>query len=152
MSWTEIFSKPEIIWFFVGLVLALLEFGIPGLIILFFGIGAWVTALSCFMFDIGINTQIIIFIISSLLSIVLLRNSLRKMFFKEDPDKEETLADEFIGQTAVVEELITEYNPGKVSFKGVQWDAFADHELQPGLRVQIIGKESIRLKVAAKKK
>ena len=68
MDWTELFSKPEIIWFFIGLLLALLEFGIPGLIILFFGIGAWVTALSCMLFDVGLNGQIIIFIISSLLT------------------------------------------------------------------------------------
>lgn len=149
MDWT-VFSKPEIIWFFIGLVLALLEFGIPGLIILFFGIGAWVTALSCMLFDVGLNGQIIIFIISSLLSILLLRKSLKKMFFKEDPDKEETLADEFIGQTAVVEEEISASKPGKVSFKGTQWEALSEQKLEAGQQVEIIGKESIKLKVAAK--
>ena len=149
MDW-NVFSKPEIIWFFIGLVLALLEFGIPGLIVLFFGIGAWVTALSCMLFDVGLNGQIIIFIISSLLSILLLRKSLKKMFFKEDPDKEETLADEFIGQTAVVEEEISAEKPGKVSFKGAQWEAMSEHKLEAGQQVEIIGKESIKLKVAAK--
>ena len=150
MDWSEIFSKPEIIWFFIGLILALLEFGIPGLIVLFFGIGAWVTALSCMLFDVGLNGQIIIFIVSSLLSILLLRKSLKKMFFKEDPDKEETLADEFIGQTAVVEQEITADKPGKVSFKGAQWEAMSEHKLKAGQQVEIIGKESIKLKVAAK--
>lgn len=150
MNWSEIFSKPEIIWFFIGLVLALLEFGIPGLIILFFGIGAWATALSCMLFDIGLNSQLIIFIVSSLLSILLLRKSLKKMFFKEDPDKEETLADEFVGQTAVVEEEISVEKPGKVSFKGAEWQAMSDQKLKAGQRVEIVGKESIKLKVAAK--
>ena len=150
MDWTELFSKPEIIWFFIGLLLALLEFGIPGLIILFFGIGAWVTALSCMLFDVGLNGQILIFIISSLLSILVLRKSLKKMFFKEDPDKEETLSDEFIGQTAVVEEEISADKPGKVSFKGAQWEAMSEQKLTAGQQVEIIGKESIKLIVAAK--
>jgi len=48
MDWTELFSKPEIIWFFIGLLLALLEFGIPGLIILFFGIGCSSDDIGCF--------------------------------------------------------------------------------------------------------
>ena len=150
MDWTELFSKPEIIWFFIGLLLALLEFGIPGLIILFFGIGAWVTALSCMLFDVGLNGQIIIFIISSLLSILLLRKSLKKMFFKEDPDREEVLADEFIGQTAVVEQEISANKSGKVSFKGAQWEAMSEQKLKTGQQVEIIGKESIKLIVAAK--
>jgi len=150
MDWTELFSKPEIIWFFIGLLLALLEFGIPGLIILFFGIGAWVTALSCMLFDVGLNGQIIIFIISSLLSILLLRKSLKKMFFKEDPDREEVLADEFIGQTAVVEQEISANKSGKVSFKGAHWEAMSEQKLKTGQQVEIIGKESIKLIVAAK--
>ncbi len=149
MDWS-VFSNPAVIWFFLGLVLALMEFAIPGLIILFFGIGAWVTALSCLLFDVGLNGQLIIFIIASLLSILLLRKSLKKMFFKEDPNKEETLADEFIGQTAVVEENITAGKPGKVSFKGAQWQAFSDQNLKAGQRVEIVGKESIKLKVASK--
>lgn len=150
MNWSEIFSKPEIIWFFIGLALALLEFGIPGLIILFFGIGAWVTALSCMMFDIGLNGQIIIFMISSLLSILLLRKSLKKMFFKEDPNKEETLADEFIGQMAVVQTKIAQDKPGKVTFKGAEWEASSDMELKVGQSVTIVGKDSIKLIVASK--
>ena len=150
MTLSEIFSKPEVIWFFVGLVLALLEFGIPGMIILFFGIGAWVTALACMFFNIGVDIQIVVFIVSSLLSILLLRKSLKKMFFTEDPNKEETLADEFIGQTAVVEMEIDPDKPGKVTFKGAEWGASADMKLKVGQQVKIVGKDSIKLIVAPK--
>ena len=41
------FLTPEIIWFLVGLVLLILEFAMPGLIIGFFGVGAWVVAIVC---------------------------------------------------------------------------------------------------------
>jgi membrane protein implicated in regulation of membrane protease activity len=37
--------SPIIIWFVVGLVLILMEFVIPGLVIVFFGLGAWVAAI-----------------------------------------------------------------------------------------------------------
>ena len=150
MEWSEIFSKPAVIWFFVGLALALLEFVAPGLIILFFGIGAWVTALSFIFFDPGLNTQIIIFMVSSLLSILLLRKSLKKMFFKEDLNKEEALADEFIGQIVVVETEINKDKPGTVSFKGARWEAMSDQKLEVGQRVQISAKESIKLHVEPK--
>ncbi len=150
MEWSEIFSKPAVIWFFLGLALALLEFLAPGMIILFFGIGAWVTALSFLFFDPGINTQIIIFMVSSVLSILLLRKSLKKMFFNEDPNKKETLPDEFIGQSAVVETEINKDKPGSVSFKGANWEAMSDQKLKVGQRVQISAKESIKLHVEPK--
>ncbi len=148
MDWS-LFAKPEVIWFIIGLVLALLEFVIPGLIVLFFGVGAWITALSCLLFTPGVNTQILIFILSSLLALFLLRKSLKKVFFKENPDKEETLEDEFIGRTAVVEKAIHPGQPGKISFKGTLWNAVSDEPLTKGKNVTIIGKESITLRVKA---
>lgn len=148
MDWS-VFAKPEVIWFIIGLVLALLEFLIPGLIVLFFGVGAWVTALCYLLFAPGLNGQIFIFIFSSLLSLFLLRKALKKMFFKENPYKEDTLEDEFIGRTALVEETIQADKPGKVIFKGTQWSATADTTLKKGRRVTIIGKESITLRVQA---
>lgn len=147
MNLSDIFSKPEIIWFLIGLVLALLEFGIPGLIIIFFGVGAWVTSLLCLFVDISLNTQIVIFIISSLLSLLLLLKSFKNLFLKADTADEDTLDNEFIGQTAVVEEQISAHNPGRVMFKGARWEAHSEESLEPGTRVRIVSKESIKLKV-----
>ncbi len=148
MDWS-VFAKPEVVWFIIGLVLALLEFLIPGLIVLFFGVGAWITAICYLLFEPGLNGQILIFIISSLLALFLLRKSLKKMFFKENPDREDTLEDEFIGRIAVVEETIHQDKPGKVEFKGTNWSAVSDETIKKGRRVKIIGKESIILRVKA---
>ena len=63
------FLTPEVIWFLVGLVLLVMEFMLPGLIIGFFGVGAWIVAIVCLMTDIGINAQLGIFIASSVLSL-----------------------------------------------------------------------------------
>ena len=41
--------SPEIIWFVIGFVLILVEFAIPGLIVIFFGLGAWVVSFTCWL-------------------------------------------------------------------------------------------------------
>ena len=143
------FLTPEIIWFLVGLVLLILEFILPGLIIAFFGVGAWIVALVCLITEIGINTQLIIFIISSVLSLLCLRKWLKGIFLGHAVSRQnlkENL-DEFIGQKAVVKEKIAPKAGGKVEFHGTNWLAQADEEIAEGAMVQIIGKDNITLKV-----
>lgn len=143
------FLRPEIIWFLVGLALLILEFILPGLIIAFFGVGAWIVALVCLIIDIGINTQLIIFIISSVLALICLRKWLKGIFLGHAVSKQnlkENL-DEFIGQKAVVKEKIIPKAGGKVEFHGTNWVAEADEEIAEGTMVQIIGKDNITLKV-----
>ena len=143
------FLRPEIIWFLVGLALLILEFILPGLIIAFFGVGAWIVALVCLITDIGINTQLIIFIIASVLSLLCLRKWLKGVFLGHTVSKQnlkENL-DEFIGQKAVVKEKIIPKSGGKVEFHGTNWVAEADEEIAEGATVQIIGKDNITLKV-----
>ena len=73
--------KPELIWFIIGLVLLLLEFTAPGLILFFFGVGAWVVSIICFFFGIAINLQLLIFLSSSILLLLLLRKRLKGDLF-----------------------------------------------------------------------
>ena len=143
------FLQPEIIWFLVGLVLLIFEFILPGLIIAFFGVGACVVALTCLFIDIGINTQLIIFIIASVLSLLCLRKWLKGIFLGHTGSKQnlkENL-DEFVGQKAVVKKKIVPKAGGKVEFHGTNWLAQADEEIAEGVMVQIISKDNITLKV-----
>ena len=78
-SWQD-WMKPELVWFIAGLAMLLLEFIIPGLIIFFFGVGAFVVALLCIFFDIPINYQLLIFLGSSVLLLVILRRELSNTF------------------------------------------------------------------------
>ena len=143
------FLRPEIIWFLVGLLLLIMEFALPGLIIAFFGVGAWIVALVCLITDIPINTQLIIFIVSSVLSLLCLRKWLKGVFIGHSVSKQDLKEDleEFIGQKAVVKEKITPKAGGKVEFHGTNWLAEADEEIAVGAVVEIIGKENITLKV-----
>jgi len=143
------FLQPEIIWFLVGLVLLIFEFILPGLIIAFFGVGAWIVALVCLIIDIGINTQLIIFIIASVLSLLCLRKWFKGIFLGHTGSKQnlkENL-DEFVGQRAVVKEKIVPKAGGKVEFHGTNWLAQADEEIAEGVMVEIISKDNITLKV-----
>jgi len=145
MNLQEILTQPAVIWFLIGLILILLEFPLPGLIIIFFGIGAWITALGVSMFGFGLNTQIAVFIISSLAALVLLRKHLQNRFFKSQIPLEDTLEDEFIGQEATVVAEIRQGKEGKVDFKGTNWSAISDQHCKKGQRVKITGKKSIQL-------
>ncbi len=83
------FLRPEVIWFLIGLVLLIMESVLPGLIIAFFGVGAWIVALVCLITDIGINTQLIIFIVSSVLSLLFLRKWLKEVFIGHSVSKQD---------------------------------------------------------------
>jgi len=62
--------KPVVVWFLIGLVLLILEFLMPGVIFFFFGIGAWITAIITLFTDVSFNTQLAIFIISSVMLLI----------------------------------------------------------------------------------
>ena len=143
------FLKPEVIWFLVGLALLIMEFALPGLIIFFFGVGACIVAIICLIADIEIITQLIIFILSSVLSLLCLRKWLKGIFFGHVKAKQDMTEEfrEFIGERAVVKEEITPKAGGKVEFHGTNWAAEADEEIAEGTVVEIIGKDNITLKV-----
>lgn len=140
---------PPVIWFLVGLVLLLLELAVPGLIIFFFAIGAWIVALCLLVFDMSLAIQLLVFVLSSVLSLILMRNILRKKFFKEDDSIQGSLEEEFIGKTGIAETKLIAGKPGKITFKGTLWNAIADTDIDKGATVRVVSKDSITLKVTA---
>jgi membrane protein implicated in regulation of membrane protease activity len=147
----HIFAIPELFWFFVGLGLFLLELVIPGFFIFFFGLGAWVTALVCFIGnpDSITNIQIIIFAVTSVLTLICLRRIIQKKFFNRGTQSEE-VEDEFTGKEALAISDFGGLKNGKVEFKGTTWTAESKSEIKEGQRVNIIEKESFKLIVEPK--
>jgi membrane protein implicated in regulation of membrane protease activity len=147
----NIFSRPELFWFIIGLGLFLLELVIPGFFIFFFGLGAWVTALVCLLGAPGTNLQIIIFAVTSVLSLIGLRRIIQKKFFYSKGNLSEEVEDEFTGKEAIAKaDFGTDMN-GKVEFKGTMWNAESKSEIKEGQRVIIIEKDSFKLIVEPKK-
>jgi membrane protein implicated in regulation of membrane protease activity len=145
------FLKPELIWFVIALVLLILEFVLPGLVIFFFAAGACVVALICLVADIGINAQLAIFIVTSVLALLCLRRWLRAIFVGHITSKQDMTEDlkEFVGERAIVKEKITPKLVGRVEFHGTNWAAEADEEIGEGAVVEIVGKDNITLRVKA---
>lgn len=146
----NMFKEPEVIWFFIGLLLLVIELFGLSLIIGFFGIGAWVTSIVLLMSDIGLSTQLLVFVLSSLLALITLRKLLKNKFFDGkltgDSDNNE-LKDEFIGHLVEVEENIAPQKSGKVVFKGSSWTAHSSDTLKKGDTAEIISINSIQLTV-----
>ncbi len=147
---TSIFSKPEVIWFIIGLALFLLELVIPGFVIFFFGVGAWITALVCLISEPGINFQVIIFAVTSVLSLLVFRKMIQKKFFYTREDRSDAVEDEFTGKEAIAKVDFGPGKTGKVEFKGTSWNAESGAEIKAGQTVTINGKESFKLIVQPK--
>lgn len=136
----------SLIWLIVGIVLLLAEVIMPGFIIFFFGIGALITSLSAYIFNIeSVNIQIIIFIVSSLLSLILLRKFFGKLF-RGKVDSLKELKDEYIGKRAiVVHEIKPNSLKGKIEFNGTLWEADSDFFIDKDSVVEITGRRDLTL-------
>jgi len=133
-----------VIWFIVGLVLFLLEFAVPGLILFFFAVGAWVVAFLTLFLNWSLDAQLFMFLGCSILSVLLFRKWLKNlMYARKRPS--EVIEDEFVGRTALAETLIAPGKNGRVEFNGVSWDASSTDTIDKGDQVVITGNDSILL-------
>lgn len=148
---TPFFSRPELIWFIIGLILFLLELVMPGFVIFFFGVGAWITALLCLISDPGINLQVIVFAVTSVLALVALRKVIQKKLYFARDGQAEIIEDEFTNREAVALVSFTRGEEGKVEFKGTTWKAESELPVKEGEKVIIRSKDNFKLIVEPKK-
>jgi inner membrane protein len=148
---TNIFSRPEIFWFILGLGLFILEMVIPGFFIFFFGLGAWITAIVCLIGHPATNLQIIIFAITSTLLLIALRKIIQNKFLHSKRTISDDVEDEFTGKEAIAKIDFGGLKQGKVEFKGTSWTSESASEIKEGQRVIIIEKDSFKLIVELKK-
>ena len=142
----EFLSDHALVWFIAGVVLILLELIVPGVFIIFFGVGALITASCTYLFDISVGMQFLIFSVTSVLSLIFLRSYLLKKIYKkkegeQDPDEE------FIGGVGTCINSIAPDTDGKIEFKGTNWTAYSDSSIEEGNKVKIITKDGLRLGV-----
>lgn len=115
----------EIIWGAAGLLLILADVAFGTFFVMFLGAGALITA-SILWMGIPMNTasQWLTFSGLSTMGVVLLRKKLMQWF---GPSKEERF-EEHKGQTVLVTESITPANPGKVKYRGAEWQAATNND------------------------
>lgn len=138
------------IWLLCGVIGLALELILPGLIVLFFGCGALLTGVATWIFpSLQIEGQLIVFVVSSVVLLLVFRKMLRNRFFNNSKESGDELADEYIGKTAVA---LTDFanGHGEVEFKGSKWEALSADEIRKGDTVVIFSRESIKLTVEKK--
>lgn len=140
------FVSPAFLWFVAGVVLILLEFAIPGVLIVFFGAGAMMTALLSWAGLLqGALAQLLFFLVSSLALLFGLRRFVAGSF-RGDTTQEND--EDFKGKTA---RAVTDITPGsldgRVAFQGTEWKAESQVAVARGESVTITGKKNITLAV-----
>jgi len=139
----------ELIWAIAGVLLIFIEFFIPGLVIIFFGLGALITSL--FYIIIGssftLPLQLFTFTITSILCLLLLRKYFKKVFKGAlESDNDGTNFNIEIGKIVPVIEFIQPGEVGgKVRYQGTIWNAQADNPVAPGESVKIISSKNLTL-------
>lgn len=143
-------SAPEI-WIILGFICILLEFVLPGALIVFFGISALLVGLLIKFAFLPIENGIplLVFAILSVGQIVFLRKRFQKMFKGQTVVDHGELADEFVGkQASVLEGFEDGSKYGTVVFKGTNWKAVAESStLMIGDNVEILEQNGITLTV-----
>ncbi len=144
-------SGAELVWFLLGLALVLAELALPGFVIIFFGIGAWITAFCIWVgFVDQLSGQIMVFLIASLGSLALFRKQGKNYFQGRVSGKVDDVSrlDDVQGERAVVvEDIVPNSFTGKVEFRGTLWNADADTEIKKGAPVEVIERTNLTLKV-----
>jgi len=121
---------PWLIWFLLGIGLAFLELYLPGFIVLFFGIGCWITAGALLLLELSLSQQILIFITSAVASLLLLRKWLMRVFRGASSDAPDDDFDDFpLGKHVKVLKTITPADFGRVEYRGTSWYAAADETI-----------------------
>ncbi len=131
-----------LIWFFIGIGFLIGEMMVPGFILIFFTAGSWVVAGTVFFLpELELTTQLIIFIISSLVLLF----TLRRYGLNTFKGKSKTGVDEEfskVGQKAVVTEAIDKDGYGEIQLDGTFWRATADVQIEKDQRVVVAGQEA----------
>ncbi len=142
--------SPVLVWFLIGTVLIILEFMVPGVILVFFGVSAWVVAALLAVVDVGLAWQICVWIVLSLVLIFTLRGWLSAQFrgFTGQKDDLKKMPSEAAGQRVRVTEDINPHSlTGHVRWKGADWKAEADEPIAEGTMVEIVDQQNLVLKV-----
>lgn len=142
---------PWILWFLLGLGLIAAEFFVPGIILVFLGLGAWCVSV---MLGLGLidstPAQLVVFATASLLLLWSLRRFVKAWFIGAVANKESSLElmDEFAGKRV---QVLTEFplpgSYGKVEFKGAEWKARAEEPLSVGDEAEIVSLDGLTLNI-----
>lgn len=138
-----------LLWFIAGFVLVLSEFALPGIILVFIGLGAWVASLAAWAgWADTVAAQMTVFAASSLILLLGLRRWFKAWFLGSSHNAATAGAvEDFIGRSVRVVTALRPPHQGKVEFKGAQWNALSTESMEPGDTAVIVSVDGLCLKV-----
>jgi inner membrane protein len=139
--------NPGLLWLSIGVILFVMEMAVPGFILFFFGLAAWITALGCYLFTWSVNIQLAVFLTASLVSLFGLRTVVKKVFMGDEIDD---AADSIMakgGEKCVVTAAIKPPGEGQVKFSGTFWRAEAEEDIEENEVVEIVKQEDLLIHV-----
>lgn len=148
MNLIQIFH-PTLIWCIIGIIMLIIEFMMPGFIVFFFSMGAFVIAIIYYFTGININLQLILFLVISIILLFTLRSKIKAIFkgIRNDTNNSTANIDTFVGETAIVIEEINPPYDGKIEFHGTEWSANSSCKIEPKSKVKIIKQTNLTFTV-----
>ena len=132
-----------LIWFLIGIGFLIAEFIMPTFIMFFFAIGAIIVSIVSSCFNLSINFQIMLFALSSVISLVLLRNYMKNIFKGNESKGEDKYFDNSIDlnkNIAIVSKTIEPNSFGEIKYKGTFYKAQSEISIDEGKKVNIVSK------------
>ena len=132
-----------LIWFLVGICFLIAEFIMPTFILFFFAIGSIIVSIISVFYSLSINFQIILFALSSLISLLLLRNYLKDVFKGNESKGEDQYFNHSVNANdniAVISKRIDPNAFGEIKYKGTFYKAQSDRIIEEGKTVKVLNK------------
>jgi len=141
-------TTPSLLWFLAGVVLFLLELSMPSFVLFFFALGAWLTAAAAWLYDISLNSQILIFIVASVVSLVALRRLIKRAFAggKSGESRQDHAPAEAGTKVVVVADIVPPLE-GKIKYSGTTWRAMSREKIEAGEVAEIVEREGLVITV-----
>lgn len=137
--------SPVWIWAIFGVLLIIVELFTFTFIFSFLGIGAVITAIAT---GIGltpdINSQLVVFAITSILTMLLFRKWAKRLFFGVAD-----MSPEYTGEKVKVIQAIPAGGEGRIEYRGSPWSAYSDSvdTIPEGSTVEIVAIDGVRVKI-----
>lgn len=136
------------IWFALTFVFLIIEAITINLVTIWFAFGSVCAYITSYFTD-NLIIQLIVFVLTSTISLILTKPFLKKYMKKKQV---KTNFDRIIGQIGVVTKDIKKHENGRVKIDGKDWMAKSDEEIEKGMEVEILKIEGAKIIVRKKER
>jgi len=133
-----------LIWFLVGVSFFIAEWILPTFIMFFFGVGAIIlSVITAMNNDLSVNSQVFLFALFSVISLVFFRNFLKNIFLGDEYKGKDKYSEKSIdskNNIAIVSKPINSDNFGEIKYKGTFYKAESINSIDVGKKVKVVSR------------